>query len=215
MKNGMVCRDKRKILVFILFFIVISIYTLVNHYLMNISVGNVYYSDVLYYDLKDKYNDLATKNNILYDDYSILGAAVIQRNIYSFFDEIIINRGSNDNIKVDDAVVNSDGLVGVVSKVYEEYSVVNLITNDDFNISVKINDSYGTYNNGIVSNIINYDEVNVGDYIYTSGLTNVVGSIYIGRVDSISLDKYEIEKKINVDLIDIGNLRHVYVIVGE
>ena len=207
--------DKRKILVFILFFIVISIYTLVNHYLMNISVGNVYYSDVLYYDLKDKYNDLATKNNILYDDYSILGAAVIQRNIYSFFDEIIINRGSNDNIKVDDAVVNSDGLVGVVSKVYEEYSVVNLITNDDFNISVKINDSYGTYNNGIVSNIINYDEVNVGDYIYTSGLTNVVGSIYIGRVDSISLDKYEIEKKINVDLIDIGNLRHVYVIVGE
>ena len=215
MKNGMVCMDKRKILVFILFFIVISIYTLVNHYLMNISVGNVYYSDVLYYDLKDKYNDLATKNNILYDDYSILGAAVIQRNIYSFFDEIIINRGSNDNIKVDDAVVNSDGLVGVVSKVYEEYSVVNLITNDDFNISVKINDSYGTYNNGIVSNIINYDEVNVGDYIYTSGLTNVVGSIYIGRVDSISLDKYEIEKKINVDLIDIGNLRHVYVIVGE
>ena len=207
--------DKRKILVFILFFIVISIYTLVNHYLMNINVGSVYYSDVLYYDLKDKYNDLATKNNILYDDYSILGAAVIQRNIYSFFDEIIINRGSNDNIKVDDAVVNSDGLVGVVSKVYEEYSVVNLITNDDFNISVKINDSYGTYNNGIVSNIINYDEVNVGDYIYTSGLTNVVGSIYIGRVDSISLDKYEIEKKINVDLIDIGNLRHVYVIVGE
>ena len=41
---------------------------------------------------------------------------IFQRNIYNFFDEIIINKGSSDGISEGMAVINSKGLIGIVNK---------------------------------------------------------------------------------------------------
>lgn len=197
--------NKKKLIVFIIYFLIISIYTLVNSYLGD--DNSTVYLDSMYYDLRDKYNELATINNIKIKDYEVIGCSVIERNIYTFFDEIIINRGINDNVKENNAVIRNNELIGIVSKVYDNYSIVNLITNKDINISVKINDSYGIYSNGLVTNIINYSNINIGDYVYTSGLTNIPSDLSVGVISDNS--------KISVDLVDISELRSVFVIVGE
>ena len=54
----------------------------------------------------------------------------------------------------------------------------------------------------VVTNINNYEKVNVDDEIYTSGLGNLPDSIYIGKVKSINLNNTEIEKVIEVNIND-------------
>ena len=54
----------------------------------------------------------------------------------------------------------------------------------------------------IVTNINNYEKVNVDDEIYTSGLGNLPDNIYIGKVKSINLNNTEIEKVVEVNIND-------------
>ena len=112
----------------------------------------------------------------------------------------------NVNVFENDVVLNNDGLIGIVTKTYDYYSIVTLITNKNSNISVKINDAIGilkTINNTlVVTDINNYEKVNVDDEIYTSGLGNLPDNIYIGKVKSINLNNTEIEKVIEVNIND-------------
>ena len=64
----------------------------------------------------------------------------------------------------------------------------------------------------VVTNINNYEKVNVDDEIYTSGLGNLPDNIYIGKVKSINLNNTEIEKIIEVDLNDrLEKLDYVFI----
>ena len=113
------------------------------------------------------------------------------------------------------AVINSKGLVGVISKTFSHTSYVDLITNGDLSISVKVNNSYGILKNGHITNIVNYSDIDEGTPIYTSGLTKVVEGIKVGDVRKVSLDKYQLEKIIDVDIIPLENLNFVFVITGD
>ena len=109
------------------------------------------------------------------------------------------------------------GLVGVITDVSENNSRVRLITSNESNISVKINESYGILkvSNGslIVSDLSNYDNISVGDKIYTSGIGNLIGDIYIGEVSNIFLNSTNIEKIITVTpAVDFDNLKYIAVI---
>ena len=64
----------------------------------------------------------------------------------------------------------------------------------------------------VVTNINNYEKVNIDDEIYTSGLGNLPDNIYIGKVKSINLNNTEIEKVIEVDLNDrLEKLDYVFI----
>ena len=65
-------------------------------------------------------------------------AKVMLRDIYGFYDELVLNVGTNVGVEVNDAVLNYNGLVGIVTKVEKNKCNVKLLTND-FNISVRIN----------------------------------------------------------------------------
>ena len=54
----------------------------------------------------------------------------------------------------------------------------------------------------VVTNINNYEKLNVDDEIYTSGLGNLPDNIYIGKVKSINLNNTEIEKVVEVNIKD-------------
>lgn len=136
---------------------------------------------------------------------------VILRDMYSFYDEVVLNVGSKDNVKMNDAVINEDGLVGIVTKVYKSKSNVKLLSSS-YNISVRINDTYGNLNNGIVTMIDKYSDIDIGDKIYTSGLDDVPGDVYVGEVINVSLDKDELGKEIKVRLVDNKYLNYVYVV---
>ena len=156
--------------------------------------------------LKKELNGLV---NINYDEGVI--AKVILRDMYSFYDELVINVGSKDNINIYDSVICNGSLVGIVTKVNDKTSNVKLISSN-YNISVKIGNTYGNLNKGIVTMIDKYSDISVGDLVYTSGLDNILSDIYIGKVKDVSLDEDGLSNKVIIEYEDNCNLNYVYVV---
>lgn len=167
--------------------------------------------------LKDELDNIKKINNIEFnDDLDLQVSRVKYRNVYEYSDTLTIYKGFKNSVFVNDVVLNNDGLIGIVTKTYDYYSIVTLITNKNSNISVKINDAIGilkTINNTlVVTNINNYEKVNVDDEIYTSGLGNLPDNIYIGKVKSINLNNTEIEKVVEVNINDrLEKLDYVFI----
>jgi len=162
---------------------------------------------VINYDkhLKEELDNIKKINDIKFDDnLDIIVSRVKYRDVYEYSNTLTIFKGTKNNVNVGDTVLTNNGLVGVISKTYDYYSVVSLITNKKSNISVKINDAVGVLKleNGklVVTSINNYKNISIGDEIYTSGLGNLPDNIYVGKVKSVSLNDTEIEKVIEVDI---------------
>ena len=162
---------------------------------------------VINYDkhLKEELDNIKKINDIKFDDnLDIIVSRVKYRDVYEYSNTLTIFKGTKNNVNVGDAVLTNNGLVGVISKTYDYYSVVSLITNKKSNISVKINDAVGVLKleNGklVVTSINNYKNISIGDEIYTSGLGNLPDNIYVGKVKKVSLNDTEIEKVIKVDI---------------
>jgi len=166
--------------------------------------------------LKNNYEELLKYHNISEsNDTKLIISKIKYRNIYEFKNEITIYKGYKDGIFLGDAVFTNEGLVGVVNKTYEHESIVELITNKNSEISVSINDSYGILkyeNDVVVNNLNNYDNVLVGDKIYTSGIGNLPKSILIGTVSEVNLNNTGIEKVVKVSLsANINEINYVFV----
>ena len=200
------------IYLFIIFFSNISYFIMPNDIDMDIITEN--YCN----NITTEYNELLNINNINYNSSLNLNISkVMYRDIYDYNNYITIYKGSNDNLVKNMAVINEFGLVGIIDKVNKNNSIVKLITNIDSNISVKINDNFGilkvSNNKLIVSDISNYNNINIGDKIYTSGLGNVIGDLYVGEVSDISLNSTNIEKIITVKSnVDFNNIKYIAVV---
>lgn len=162
---------------------------------------------VINYDkhLKEELDNIKKINDMEFDDnLDIIVSRVKYRDVYEYSNTLTIFKGTKNNVNVGDAVLTNNGLVGVISKTYDYYSVVSLITNKKSNISVKINDAVGVLklenSKLVVTSINNYKNISIGDEIYTSGLGNLPDNIYVGKVKSVSLNDTEIEKVIEVDI---------------
>lgn len=162
---------------------------------------------VINYDkhLKEELDNIKKINDIEFDDnLDIIVSRVKYRDVYEYSNTLTIFKGSKNNVNVGDVVLTNNGLVGIISKTYDYYSVVSLITNKKSNISVKINDAVGVLklenSKLVVTSINNYKNISIGDEIYTSGLGNLPDNIYVGKVKSVSLNDTEIEKVIEVDI---------------
>ncbi len=68
-------------------------------------------------------------------DYEMLEAEVIGNDGINCFERFTINRGSMDGIKPDMNVINNDGLIGIVTEVGLNYSIVTSIIEDGMNVS--------------------------------------------------------------------------------
>ena len=151
--------------------------------------------------------ELKKLSNIEYKEGIV--SKVIVRDLYSFYDEVILNVGG-DKVNEKDIVIVEDSLVGIVYKVNKNTSKVKLLSSN-FNVSVRINDVYGNFNNGIVTMIDKYSDIKKGDLVYTSGLDDVLGDIYIGKVSSVSEDKENLGLIVEVDYKDNYDLNYVIV----
>lgn len=191
--------------------------------LLGLIFGGGYY--ISYFKYSDKelvdYEALKTQNRLLQaeleevnnfkeleGDYLI--GKVVVRNIHDFYNEVVINLGSDDGIYDGDAVINSEGLVGIVDKVDKKTAVVKLLTGN-YNVSVKINELYGNLNGGKVTLLDKFKEVD-GDKVYTSGYSKIPEGIYVGTIINVKMDNNDLGKEVNVKLIDNTNLNYVAVI---
>lgn len=155
--------------------------------------------------LKEELDNIKKINDIkINDDLDLKVSRVKYRDVYEYTNTITIFKGFKNGVFKGDVVLNNEGLIGVITKTYDYYSIVTLITNKDSNISVKINDAIGILkvinNNLVVTNINNYELVNKEDKIYTSGLGNLPENIYIGIVEDVFLNETEIEKFASVNI---------------
>lgn len=152
--------------------------------------------------------------------YSYLSASVINRNMDYFSNTLTISRGENSGVKVGMAVITNQGLIGKIINTSNFNSTVRLLTSEDVNnkISVKIknNDKYiygllSGYKDKylIIEGIDTNEEILKDSVVTTTGLGGMFPSgIYIGKVDSITKDNFDLATTVlvnsDVDFDDIS-----------
>lgn len=151
-----------------------------------------------------------------------VNATSIARNIDYWYQSISLDKGSKNNVKKGDAVINSKGVVGYIDSVSYYNSTLKLLTAENLNhkISVKIEvgDSYVfgllTYYDAD-KNVFEIEGIseNTGipkdSLVTTTGLGNTFpAGLVIGKVDSVKLDHFELAKTVyvkpTVNFDDIG-----------
>ena len=161
---------------------------------MDLSSG---FKDSIINNLKEDIKELEKLNNITLSisDFEMINATVISRNRDYWFNTLTLNKGKSDGIDIDMAVIDSDGLIGRVSMVTNNTSVVKLITTNDVKSKISAvihttnDDIYGIINgydndNGLLSLIIMENEIiDKNSLVETTGMGGVFPrGILIGKV---------------------------------
>ncbi len=168
-----------------------------------------------YQNLKREYEALleTSELNLPFLEKGIVSKVVLH-DPYVFFDEITILKGKEEGISEQDIIVNEKGYVGRIKTVLGHTSQVELLTNKNTTLSVKIQNSYGILkvenNQLIVRDITSKEEIQENTTVYTSSFTNIPEEIPIGKV--IEVDSSSLEQKIIVEpFVDFNNLNYVYI----
>ena len=162
-------------------------------------------------------------------EYTPINATILSRNKNYWFNQLMIDKGSKDGIKKDMAVVTKHGLVGKISRVYKNSSEIKLITSDDVNYKVSVTiqtgtgDSYAILNGYdsdtecvTVTGVDKMSTVQKGDTIITSGLGGMFpGGIYVGVVQDIKSDKYDLSKTLYIKTSQDFNDIHYVTVLKE
>ena len=150
-------------------------------------------------------------------------AAVIGRDISPFLHYIIINRGSDDGLRRGMPVVSSQGLVGRVAAVTAGGARVQLISDPNTAINVRIQPSgaeallQGSITGDLTVEAIPQDaNIQNGDLVLTSGLGgNYPPDILIGQISGVRQRPVELFQSATVEpVVDFSLLEIVLVIVN-
>lgn len=148
-------------------------------------------------------------------------AQVLFHDPLEFFSEITISKGSQENIMPNSAVITNEGLIGIVKSVTNHTSKVRLLTNINTNLSVRVGDSFGilttnSQKENWIKNLTKETKIEIGDKIYTSGLTEIPGDILIGIVEQIELDDLGLTTSIKINrTASLDNLNYVTILAKE
>ena len=196
-------------------------------------------------ELQDAVDTLTEQNNILiqnqselsrlqelykldeeYSSYPKVAARIISKDPGNWYDTFMINRGSNDGIRVDNNVISGKGLVGIVTEVGSNWATVRSIIDDSSYVSVM---TVGTDDNCVVTGDLELidegklrfsqlydkdDKVTVGERIVTSNISDkYVEGLFVGYVSALELDTNNLTKTGTiVTPVDFKHLKDVFVI---
>lgn len=154
-------------------------------------------------------------------------ALIIGKISDDIFKSFIIDKGSNDNIKHNDCVITSEGLVGIVDKVYLTTSIVKTILDKDIAIGIyNINNTESGVLTGIeilakenltkIKYLSRQTTTKTDDILITSGIgNNFPKGLLVGKIIDLKQESNDtsyfgvIEPFCNFD-----NLNHVFVITS-
>ncbi len=162
------------------------------------------------------------KDHVFPKDVTLVTARVVARSTSAWYSTATINAGSSDGVKVYDAVVNGQGLVGRVTKVSANAAQVMLVTDQQSFVDAMVEPGGAQ---GIVSGSVTGDvtleyvdkneKVKVDQYVVTSGRNGsvFVRGIPIGQVESVSSQEVELYQSIAIKpYVDFRKLDLVQVI---
>ena len=150
-----------------------------------------------------------------------IGAEVIGEGPSNFEWSWVINRGTDDGVEVDTAVIGSEGLVGRVVRVSASSAVVLLIIDPESAVGVRLASSgetgvlEGRRENDLLLGLVDPNTtVRPGEPVETSGLGGVFpAGIPVGVVSVASADEASLEKQVLVrPNVDFSRLPLVAVI---
>ena len=146
-----------------------------------------------------------------YTDYPKVAARIISKDPGNWYDTFMINRGSNDGIRVDNNVIAGKGLVGIVTEVGSNWATVRSIIDDSSNVSAM---TVSTDELRFSQLYDREDKVSVGERIVTSNISDkYVEGLFIGYVSEIELDTNNLTKTGTlVTPVDFQHLKDVFVI---
>ena len=155
-----------------------------NNRLLNI-IESTYRSEELFF---------RNVNDTVYNQrYFYTPARVVNNSVNKKHNFITLNKGKEQGISPEMAVVSDGTIVGVVKGVSENFATVISLLNFDFKISAKVkkNGYFGSlswdgkdYHTAILNEIPLHADVQVGDSIITSGFSSIYPEgILIGYID--------------------------------
>jgi len=177
-------------------------------------------------DLKEvQYENNLLKTTLglnFYKEQTLVGAAVVGRDPYSFSNFLIINSGEDSGVFKGMNVVDNNGyFVGIVYETNKTGAKVQTIIDINTNISGIDQESRvkgiikGDLNEGLIFNMVSQDEkINVGDMIITAPQENNFRSQPAAKV--VSTEKYPSKpfQKIKLSpLANVKNIEKVFVII--
>jgi rod shape-determining protein MreC len=172
-----------------------------------------------------KNNKLTTVVDTSYkQQYTYLVAKVVNNSTNKQYNYITLNKGTNDGIKPEMAVISPDGVVGVVESVSKNFSLVMSVLNRNMKVSAKFkkNGYFGSfewsgenYQKAYLLEIPTHVNGIVGDTIVTTGFsTTFPGGVLLGFVKNIKSSGgnfYNINLEISTDF---KKLNYVYVVTN-
>ena len=178
--------------------------------------------------LQEENNKLKELIDLKENKKNIIVSEVTNHISKNWFNNIYISNGTSSNINKNDAVINSDGLVGFITKTSQGVSEVNLITNvsSDNMISVLIDDD--AFISGMISEYdekqklfvvtdVMYNDISlINKDVFLSGfIKSSHKGIYVGKVVKEEVSNYGLNKTLWVKSnVNFNDLLYVLVI-GE
>ena len=152
-------------------------------------------------------------------------AKVNFRSPSNLYERFYINLGTKDGMQKNMIVLAGKTLIGKISKVYDEYSLVDMVTGENFNLSVLTESQMlgiakgsdeGTGELYFEPNTFE-NTLQLGEKVYTSGISDIYPKgLYVGYISEIDQDESQIFRSIKIKTdLDILNLNEVLVIVPK
>jgi len=145
----------------------------------------------------------------------------------SFPETLILDIGTNDGVRVGDAVVYKNNLVGKITQASANLSSATLVTNSSSQFIAKTLETGASgvakgQGGGeiILDNVVLSDNLKKGDLVLTTGAINLQNSgfppdLTVGKIISISKNPSDLFQKAEIQpLIDFTNLQKVFVVVN-
>ncbi len=165
--------------------------------------------------------------NTILSDMVYKNATIVHRNIGYWYNEVTIDKGSEDGIEKGMAVINSDGLVGTVIKTSNYTSTVQLLGNenmsDKISVKISVDDTYvyglissydadtNTYTvEGISENV----DIPEGANVVTTGMGNDFPSgLLVGTVTEVTTDHFDLSSVVEVkSSVDFDGLDYLTIL---
>ena len=160
---------------------------------------------------------------VLDSNYKFIPARVINNSYSRTKNNLTLNRGSSDSLKVDMGVLSSKGVVGMVNSVSKNYASVQSVLNTNSQIVAKFKKSnqFGTLKwDTKEANVVQLIEIprianiSIGDTIVTDGRSTIFPpDIMIGTVKNFNRKDGDDYYHIDVQLFtDMTRIKHVYLV---
>ena len=180
------------------------------------------------------YEDLKKQNELYreflelkeeHSEYKFAEASVIARDSADIYKSFTINKGAASGIEVGDAVLYKKSFIGIIDKVYPDYSIVKTFLDPSFNVSayeiISGEISYVTGSPSLavngkckMANLSTSTEVSYGSIICTAGIGGKVPKgLVIGTVDEVTEEQTDISLYAQITPeVDIDELTECFVI---